>query len=147
MRSIRLLASATCMAAALAFGGVQLAAQAKPANATGQCGDGTYTTAKSKRGACSGHDGVKTWFADVKTDAKDTKTDAKTATKDATKDAGKSATKDTKDATKSASNDIKPRPSGAPQDATAKCKDGSYSRATQHRGACSSHGGVAEWYK
>jgi hypothetical protein len=31
--------------------------------------------------------------------------------------------------------------------ATARCKDGSYSHAKQHSGACSRHGGVAEWLK
>jgi hypothetical protein len=30
--------------------------------------------------------------------------------------------------------------------ATAKCKDGSYSYAAHHQGACSYHGGVAVWY-
>jgi hypothetical protein len=30
-----------------------------PKDATGQCTDGTYTTAASRRGACSGHGGVK----------------------------------------------------------------------------------------
>jgi Protein of unknown function (DUF3761) len=31
--------------------------------------------------------------------------------------------------------------------ATAKCKDGTYSHAKTHSGACSKHGGVAEWLK
>lgn len=35
----------------------------------------------------------------------------------------------------------------APKNATAKCKDGTYSYAKHHQGACSHHGGVAEWYK
>lgn len=30
---------------------------------------------------------------------------------------------------------------------TAKCKDGTYSHATGHKGACSRHGGVEEWMK
>jgi hypothetical protein len=30
-----------------------------PKEATGQCKDNTYTTAKSKQGACSGHGGIK----------------------------------------------------------------------------------------
>jgi len=32
-----------------------------------------------------------------------------------------------------------------PAGATAQCKDGTYSHATSHRGACSHHGGVAKW--
>ncbi len=33
-----------------------------PAGSTGACKDGTYTTAASKRGACSGHGGLKDWY-------------------------------------------------------------------------------------
>jgi len=47
------------------FGSAVCLAQAPagaPANATGQCKDGTYTTAASKKGACSGHQGVKDWY-------------------------------------------------------------------------------------
>jgi hypothetical protein len=33
-----------------------------PAGSTGECKDGSYTTATSKRGACSGHGGVKDWY-------------------------------------------------------------------------------------
>jgi hypothetical protein len=32
-----------------------------------------------------------------------------------------------------------------PTGATAKCKDGTYSKSQHHSGTCSSHGGVAEW--
>jgi uncharacterized protein DUF3761 len=132
------------------------AAQARPKDATAQCKDGTYSTAKTKRGACSGHGGIQTWFADdsakaaAKAAGKETKEAAKDAGK-ATKDVAKDVAKGTKTAAKATggavADAVKPRPSGAPPDATAKCKDGTYSMAKQHRGACSNHGGVAEWYK
>jgi hypothetical protein len=34
---------------------------------------------------------------------------------------------------------------GAPEGATAKCRDGHYSFALERRAACSQHGGVVEW--
>ena len=36
----------------------------KPANATGQCKDGSYWTGTTKSGACRGHQGIQTWYAD-----------------------------------------------------------------------------------
>src|SRR5262249_51969623 len=104
MRKVHLWASATCTAVALAFGAPLLAAQCKPANATAQCKDGTYSTAKSKSGACSDHGGIQTWYAD---EAKsDTKTAAK-ATKDAAKDTGKATADASKSAAKTTANAAK----------------------------------------
>ena len=34
----------------------------------------------------------------------------------------------------------------APANATAQCKDDTYTTTTSHRGACKGHGGVKEWY-
>jgi Tfp pilus assembly protein FimV len=172
---------AWCVAAALALAvpviGAAQAQPAKPANATAQCKDGTYSTAKTKSGACSKHGGVGTWYADekgakadtkaaaadTKAAAKAAKTDTKADTKAAaadTKAAAKTATADTKAAaadtkaaTKTAAKETKSaiatidRPSDAPADATAQCNDGTYSKAKTHSGACSSHKGVKAWFK
>lgn len=35
---------------------------AAPEGSTGECKDDSYTSAKSKSGACSGHGGVKDWY-------------------------------------------------------------------------------------
>lgn len=55
---IRATAFATLMAAA----GLLSSAYAAPEGKTAQCKDGSYTSADEKRGACSGHGGVKDWY-------------------------------------------------------------------------------------
>jgi hypothetical protein len=55
-----------------------------PAGSTGECKDGTYTSTESKRGACRGHGGVKTWYAENKSEAKsEKKSEAKSTEKKA----------------------------------------------------------------
>jgi Protein of unknown function (DUF3761) len=53
------------MAVAAGLFAVQAAVAQAPAGSTGQCKDGTYTTAASKQGACHGHQGVKEWYAEA----------------------------------------------------------------------------------
>ena len=135
------------------------------------CKDGTTSTATG-RGACSGHGGVdrsakspkastkaakadaKVAKADAKADAKAAKQETKAAEK-AAKPTEKAAKATEKAAAKSVTSDVKQTSKVAnataantdPTNATAKCKDGTYSHAATHRGACSRHGGVAEWLK
>src|SRR5213595_1282277 len=95
---VRRLALALCVAGGLGFAmpmAAMGAAPAKPKNATAKCTDGTYSTAKTRTGACSGHGGVDKWYADTKPAAKAAKSDskpAKTESKTAAK-AGKTAAK------------------------------------------------------
>jgi hypothetical protein len=107
----------------------------RPADATAQCQDGTYSTAKTKQGACSRHGGVATWFADA------------TAAPAPPSPTPRTAPPTEKPAPPAPTTPTTKSNAAAPENATAKCKDGSYSYAKQHSGACSHHGGVAEWYK
>lgn len=139
-----------------------LAPYALQAQAAVTCKDGTTSTATG-RGACSGHGGVdraakKAAKTAAKADAKVAKTEAKADAKVAKTEA-KADTKEMKAAEKATSkavkSDVKQTGKSAavtaantdPTNATAKCKDGTYSHAATHRGACSRHGGVAEWLK
>jgi Protein of unknown function (DUF3761) len=134
--------TATGRGACSGHGGVQKASKSTPAadapaaspaaaapadGATTTCKDGTTSTATG-RGACSGHGGVQK--ASKSKPAADATAAAPAAAKSST--ASKSAP------TAAASNTD-------PTGATAKCKDGTYSKSKHHSGTCSSHGGVAEW--
>jgi hypothetical protein len=73
------------------------------------------TSSATGRGACSGHGGVQ------------------------------KATSSGSTGTASAPAATPPASSVPPAGATAKCKDGTYSKSTHHSGTCSKHGGVDQW--
>jgi Protein of unknown function (DUF3761) len=54
----------TTLAAGLlcAAASVAQAPATAPSGSTGACKDGTYTSSATKKGACSGHQGVQTWY-------------------------------------------------------------------------------------
>ncbi len=87
------------------------------------CKDGTKAQLPVKQGTCSGHGGV-------------------AAAKPTTPAAPPAAITPAAHAAPAPA----PTPSAAaPAGATAKCKDGTYSMSKTHSGACSRHGGVANW--
>ena len=154
------------VATAIALAPLAVNAQA---TAAVTCKDGT-TSAATGRGACSGHGGVdkaaaKSAKRSTKAAKADTKAEVKADTKEAKQDTkaakqeSKATARETKAAekatSKSVSSDVRQTSKVAnataantdPTNATAKCKDGTYSHAATHRGACSRHGGVAEWLK
>jgi hypothetical protein len=108
-------------------------------HADSMCTDGTTSTATG-RGACSGHGGVqKAAKPAPATTAKGPAT-TETATPAATPAPSAAAAK-AAPAGKAEATTGNTDPTGA----TAKCKDGTYSKSKSHSGACSKHGGVADW--
>ena len=118
------------------------------------------TSAASGRGACSGHGGVD---AKATSAAKKAAAKADKAAKSAAKTAAKAEAKKERKSEPVPNSTVTrptptPRPAPTPmrdtradnndsRDAMAECKDGTYSRAATHRGACSRHGGVAKFLK
>lgn len=155
MRFMRVWFTAACLACTFALGAADIstAAQRKPKGATAQCVDGTYSKAHSQQGACSSHGGVQTWYgSESKTARKVERNEDKAERKvERTEDKAErkvARTEEKADRKIDRTGDrISPRPAGTPATATARCNDGTYSYAAQRRGACSNHGGVAEWYR
>ena len=114
------------LAAPLLMFAMTLPSHADSTDAT-LCKDGT-PSAKSGRGACSGHGGVQKMGA---------KAAAAPAAASAMPAAAPAAAAKAAAGEKEAGMD--------PTGATAKCKDGTFSKAKTHTGACSRHGGVADW--
>jgi hypothetical protein len=100
------------------FAGVSLAATSyaeAPKGSTGECKDGTYTAVDGKRGACSGHGGVKDWYADKKTEAAPSTTPAESAPTPApAKPAAKAAEAPAKPAAKPNATPAEAAPGGGP---------------------------------
>jgi len=107
------------------------------------CKDGT-TSMATGRGACSGHGGVQK--PSKSKPALDAPTSAP-ATAAAPADAAPAASAPAaaKSSTASKSAPTATASNTDPTGATAKCKDGTYSKSKHHSGTCSHHGGVAEW--
>ncbi len=106
-----------------------------PAGAAGDtaigvtCSDGTASPQAGK-GACSHHGGIaKKGTGASATGSTATTTQATEPTRAATAAPAGTVGKDT----------------ASTAAATAKCKDGTMSHAKTHSGACSKHGGVAQW--
>jgi hypothetical protein len=68
MNKVMILAT-LCAAAALNGVVFAQAPAAAPAGSTGLCNDGSYYSGATKKGACSGHQGVKSWWGTSATPA------------------------------------------------------------------------------
>jgi hypothetical protein len=125
-----------------------LSSQAADSAAPTTCKDGTTSTATG-RGACSGHGGVQKASGTSTSSPKAAAPVAAPAVAPPPASvAPPAASSAPAAAAKPAASSSKSTPASGntdPTGATAKCKDGTYSKSQQHSGTCSNHGGVAEW--
>lgn len=140
---MKTLVSIAIMLGFFASAAVYAAAPANaPAGTTGQCKDGTFTSAAAKKGACRGHQGVKDWYA----------ADAASTTSTSDKDTASSSSASSKkkhadtSATASSSTPAASAPATKPANATGLCNDGTYYTGENKKGACRGHKGVKDWY-
>lgn len=131
---------------------VQTAGAQAPAAAPTTCKDGTTSTA-SGRGACSGHGGVQkaaagssssSGAATASTPSSSPAASAPPASGAAMK-AAAPATPAASGTSSSSASSKSTTGNTDPTGATAKCKDGTYSKSKHHSGTCSKHGGVDQW--
>jgi len=124
-------------------------AGAQAAAAPTTCKDGT-TSSATGRGACSGHGGVQKATSSGSTGS----SSASAATPPASsappsgtmvKSTAPTTSAPSTTAAKSTAAPTKSTGNTDPTGATAKCKDGTYSKSTHHSGTCSKHGGVDQW--
>ena len=131
---------------------VDTAVAQAPAAAPTTCKDGTTSTATG-RGACSGHGGMQKASKSSGSSASGAaagSTSAPAATPPASSvpssGSAMKAEAPTTTAPKSTASTSKSTTGNTdPTGATAKCKDGTYSKSKHHGGTCSKHGGVDQW--
>lgn len=150
-----------------------LNAQVTMAGATAKCVDGTYSRARTKQGACSGHDGIARWFGPGGATATAAPANASGKCGDGTYttaknkqgacsthggvarwyEAGEGSGRGSVEAepirVPSAVNerDRDVVPARDSRGASALCNDGTYSQSQHRSGTCSYHGGVRRWLK
>jgi hypothetical protein len=114
----------------------KVAANATPgATVAVTCADGSTSTATG-RGACSGHGGVRAATTNSKTTGAIIPAPGTAVAPPSERRTGSAS---------AASVGSGAREDDNPAGAIARCKDGLYSHAKHHQGACSRHGGVASW--
>lgn len=114
----------------------KVTARATPgATAAVTCGDGS-TSKSTGRGACSGHGGVRAATTNSRKAGAIIPAPGTAVVPPSQRGVSPGSTRTVGSGAKEDNN---------PAGAIAQCKDGLYSHAKHHQGACSRHGGVAKW--